>query len=360
MKRLPVIVFACLLAVSGAEGERRSPTQLPEVVVESPRHRILHILAYVRECSTLSTCTDTVFLFREKMVDYMLPSKGVSFKGWSRPRILKSRSFYRFTDAGGLDSVSDNCNHHFSWSDWMGIAPSAELPSCLRDVECGMDTVRGKYSPSETWTRNEGRVAVDVNVLADREARRWVPGLSAFFGSGLDFESFRVRFSYDNVVKNSVSPVDLAGYSFDVESNGRGHKMFRFSRIDEPFSVSTHADVYIMDREYITVKEAKKWERHDFNADEIEMLEPVEAPDLPPSIQTLVDRIYKIDPEEIRLGLEPDRRLVGTNSGSRNFRIGNRALFLLKQITGITLIKSRRNFNRRWDEFRKQCLRGNK
>lgn len=139
MKRLPVIVLACLLAVSGAEGERRSPTQLPEVVVESPRHRILHILAYVRECSTLSTCTDTVFLFREKMVDYMLPSKGVSFKGWSRPRILKSRSFYRFTDAGGLDSVSDNCNHHFSWSDWMGIAPSAELPSCLRDVECGID-----------------------------------------------------------------------------------------------------------------------------------------------------------------------------------------------------------------------------
>ena len=194
MKRLPVIVLACLLAVSGAEGERRSPTQLPEVVVESPRHRILHILAYVRECSTLSTCTDTVFLFREKMVDYMLPSKGVSFKGWSRPRILKSRSFYRFTDAGGLDSVSDNCNHHFSWSDWMGIAPSAELACCLRDVECGMDTVRGKYSPSETWTRNEGRVAVDVNVLADREARRWVPGLSAFFGSGLDFESFRVRF----------------------------------------------------------------------------------------------------------------------------------------------------------------------
>ncbi len=224
----------------------------------------------------------------------------------------------------GFDSVSDNCNHHFSRSDWMGIAPSAELPSCLRDVECGTDTVRGKYSPSETWTRNEGRVTVDVNVLADRGARRWAPGLSAFFGSGLDFESFRVRFSYDNVVKNSVSPVDLAGYSFDVESNGRGHKMFRFSRIDEPFSVSTHADVYIMDREYITVKEAKKWERHDFNADEIEMLEPVEAPDLPPSIQTLVDRIYKIDPEEIRLGLEPDRRLVGTNSGSRNFRIGNR------------------------------------
>ncbi len=47
--------------------------QLPEVIVESGRHKVMHMLAYVREYSTLSTYTDTVSLFREKMVDYMLP-----------------------------------------------------------------------------------------------------------------------------------------------------------------------------------------------------------------------------------------------------------------------------------------------
>ncbi|MDE6097647.1 MAG: carboxypeptidase-like regulatory domain-containing protein, partial [Muribaculaceae bacterium] len=48
-------------------------SELPEVVVESRRRRVLHVLAYVREYSTLTTYTDSVFLFREKMVDYMLP-----------------------------------------------------------------------------------------------------------------------------------------------------------------------------------------------------------------------------------------------------------------------------------------------
>lgn len=39
---------------------------LPEVVIESRQHKLLHLLAYVREYSTLTTYTDTVFLFREK------------------------------------------------------------------------------------------------------------------------------------------------------------------------------------------------------------------------------------------------------------------------------------------------------
>ena len=46
--------------------------ELPEVVFESRQHRVLHLLAYVREYSTLTTYADTVTLFREKMVDYML------------------------------------------------------------------------------------------------------------------------------------------------------------------------------------------------------------------------------------------------------------------------------------------------
>ena len=97
-------------------------SELPEVVVKSDRQRLLHILAYVREYSTLATYTDTIFLFREKMVDYMLPSDNkIKFKGWSYPRVLTSKSYYRFTNNNGLDSVSDVDQHHFSWSDWIGI-----------------------------------------------------------------------------------------------------------------------------------------------------------------------------------------------------------------------------------------------
>ena len=41
---------------------------LPEVIVGSNKHKILHTLAYVREYSMLTTYTDTVFLFREKKI----------------------------------------------------------------------------------------------------------------------------------------------------------------------------------------------------------------------------------------------------------------------------------------------------
>lgn len=79
---------------------QESSAELPEVVVDSRKHKLLHVLAYVREYSTLSTYYDTVFLFREKMVDYMLPpATRVKFGGWSAPRTLTSRSYYRFTNA---------------------------------------------------------------------------------------------------------------------------------------------------------------------------------------------------------------------------------------------------------------------
>ncbi len=36
------------------------------------------------------------------------------------------------------------------------------------------------------------------------------------------------------------------------------------------------------------------------------------------------------------------------------------ALFLLKQVTGITLYKSHKNFNNRWNRFKKEQIRRNK
>lgn len=332
---------------------RENFMELPEVVVESPRHKVMHILAYVREYSTLSTYTDTVSLFREKMVDYMLtPGRKMRFKGWSNPRILKCRSYYRFTDAHGLDSVSDVCSHHFSWSDWVGVVPAAEIPGALRIVDCGTDTLRGKYGPAVTWYKDNDRVMVDVDVLADTASRKWVPGLSAFFRKELDFENFRVRFDYDNVAGDTVSPLDLGGYSFNIESRGRGRGMFMFNRVNEPFFVSTYAEVYMLDKEYITVAEAKKWERYRFDNDEIDIYEPANAPELQPAVLALVDRVNAVDNDKVRQGLVPDRRLVGRQVVRQHF--GQRVLQLFKDVTGISSYRSKKNWNNKWREFRKK------
>ena len=337
---------------------QESITELPEVVIESRQHKLLHILAYVREYSTLSTYTDTVFLFREKMVDYMLPSeKKVRFKGWTSPRVITSKSYYRFTDASGLDSVSDRCSHHFSWADWVGIVPAAKLPSGLCGIESGTDTVRGKYSPTETWVKNGDRVTLDVNVMADTASRKWVPNLSLFFRDEVDFEQFKVRFNYDDIVGDILSPIDLTGYSFNIESNGRGHGLFRFNRHNEPFFVSSYAEVYIIDKEYITVKEAKKWDRRDAESNEIEIFEPAEAPALQPSIQMLVDRVNAVDHDLVRLDFTPDHRLAGRKIQKMN--IGQRVLKRVKQLFGIDNINAERKWRRQWNDFSKSQSKKN-
>ncbi|MBD5304732.1 MAG: hypothetical protein HDS12_00350 [Bacteroides sp.] len=98
--------------------------------------------------------------------------------------------------------------------------------------------------------------------------------------------------------------------------------------------MTTYAEVYILDKEFISVKEAKKWDKRNFS-EEIEILEPAEAPDLAPSILALIDRVNSIDTDQVRLSIKPDERLMSRNIRKGNLGIGHRALSLLKRITGI-------------------------
>ncbi|MBD5185853.1 MAG: carboxypeptidase-like regulatory domain-containing protein [Bacteroidales bacterium] len=339
---------------------QENPSELPEVVIESKSHKVLHMLAYVREYSTLSTYTDTVFLFREKMVDYMLTTdKGVRFRGWSSPRVLASRSYYRFIDTYGNDSVSDESNHHFSWSDWMGLPPVSQIPRQLIDAEVGSDTVRGKYRPAEITVRSNDRITVDVNVLNDSVSRRWVPTLNGFFSDDLDFETFKARFNYDNVAGAEIHPADLTSFSYNIESRGRGRGMFRFNRVDQPFFVTTYAEVYFLDKEYITVGEARKWAKITFKAEGIDIVEAPEAPELQASVKELVARVMNIDKGAVRLGVTPDHRLGSGRDSSKNFAFGRRVLTLLKDLVGITGYKSRKNMKKNWNEFNSDRLQRN-
>ena len=350
------LITASFIPVSGLP--REQSRELPEVVVESRQNKFLHMLAYVREYSTLSTYSDTVILFREKMVDYMLPSQRKNrFRGWTYPRILTAKSYYRFVNTHGLDSVSDRCNHHFSWADWVGVAPASLIPQTLAGASVGVDTVRGKYRPTEIWRRDEDRMTLDVDVLADTDSRKWVPNLSLFFRDDIDFEDFRIRFDFENVAGKRVEPIDLAGYSFNIESKGRGHPMFMFNRISEPYYVSTRAEVYLIDKEYVTVKEAKKWEERGMLPADFVMFEPSDAPELTEDIRRLIDRVNSVDHDKTRLAFTPDQRLVGRRVEKVN--IGREILKRLKQMFGLDYLNGNRKREKQWRQFRRDQIRRN-
>ena len=327
--------------------------ELPEVVVATRQKSILHMLAYVREYSSLTTYSDTIFLFREKMVDFMVPQDSkMKYRGWTKPRILGSKSYYHFRNSEGLDSVSDECDHHFSWSDWIGVNPKMPINGKLQETEIGTETLKGKYSHSEIWYKNKDKIAIDINVLADTTSRRWVPDIGGYFKDNIDFENFKVHFGYENVTGDLLLPNDLTNYSFNIESVGRGHSLFRFNRPDEDYFVSTYAEVYFLDKEFISLKEAKKWEKHDFNSDEIEIYEAYEAPELQPDILSLMERVENIDKQQIILSWKDDPRFRYERRKNNNFSLGNRFLNVIKDLTGISSWLARKKRNKDWKEFR--------
>ena len=327
--------------------------ELPEVVVATRQKSILHMLAYVREYSSLTTYTDTIFLFREKMVDFMVPQdKKMKYRGWTKPRILSSKSYYHFRNSEGLDSVSDECDHHFSWSDWIGINPQLPIKRKLLGSEIGSDTLKGKYSHSEIWNKNKDKITIDINVLADSTSRKWVPDIGGYFKDNIDFDNFKVHFGYENVTGDLLLPNDLTNYSFNIESVGRGHSLFRFNRPDEDYFVSTYAEVYFLDKEFISLKEAKKWEKHDFYSDEIEIYEAYEAPELQSHILTLMERVENIDKQQIILSWKDNPRFRYERKKNNNFSLGNRLLNIVKGITGISSYKSNKKREKVWKEVR--------
>ncbi len=290
----------------------RTAIDLPELKVDSRKRPILHLTGYLREISSMSSSVDTVMLYREKWVDFMIPTGNEKrFKGWTDPRILKSKSYYKFTDAWGRDSVSDRINHHFSWSDWVSLPPRVNQPTAIVRNRQISDTIMGIYSPAELWRRDSVKIRVDVDVLADTLRGKWATRLNHRLWRDLDFERLLLTFEYSDCDTFSVKPQNIDRMSCYIESMGRGHDMFRFkTRYDNTLYVTTYVDLIIADREYLTVKDAKRMEKDQLLALEEASL-VLESEKMPRDsvINDLIARVNNINHDQRRLGMEIDTRV---------------------------------------------------
>lgn len=134
--------------------------------------------------------------------------------------------------------------------------------------------------------------------------------------------------------------------------------MFMFNRRDEPFFVSTYGEVYPVEKEFISVGEAKKWDKFGERVKELEMMEPAEAPELQPEVLALISRVNELDHVKVRLDFTPDHRLAGREVVKLN--AGQLILNRLKGVLGIDHINARRKWKKQWREFRDERREKNK
>lgn len=317
------------------------PYELFEVVVAPEKRQVLHVLAFAREYSTLCTYSDTVTLFREKWIDYMLPTPSVkNFKGWLTPRTLTTKSYYQFRNNNGLDSVSDRFNQHFSWSDWIGLLDRVRLPEKLAsDDSVAIDTVFGKYRPTQIWSRKGEDVTLRVNVLSDTLSRSLIPGLSSFFNrDDTDFEKLMVDYMFADVTSDMLFANNISRISANIESRGRGRNMFMFNKALEPFFVTTYIEIFIVDKEYMSEKEARKCEKIDFSNLQLPSLSQYGIiPPLSPQTIELIARVEGIDHTAVRLNITPDQRLIGLHPPQKSWE---RIFNLTKKLVTLQWVKA--------------------
>lgn len=298
------------------------PYELPEITVLSAQKDVLYMVGYIREFSTLTTCTDTILLFREKTVDFMIPAKRTKrLPGWRNPRMLDSRSYYKFTSYYGMDSVSNYYHQHFTWADWVGIIDRISIPDRLRSDTIDTDTIFGYYSPTSIWRRNHDTMYVDVDVLSDTTRQQWIPTISTFLHGKVDFSRLSVKYTFRNVDGIDLCADNISQMSFNIESTGRGWSLFQVFPKDQPFYVNTYAELYCIDKAYITEAQARKLYNNRPKATDIGIVRPTDAPELPPAINDLIARVDGIDHDSRRLGLKPDERLAGKGKGIPRFSI---------------------------------------
>lgn len=87
--------------------------------------------------------------------------------------------------------------------------------------------------------------------------------------------------------------------------------MFMFNKVDEPFFVTTYVEIFYVDKEFMSVKNAKKWESHSYSKMKIDQFNvPSIVPKLSHDVLALIDRVNNVNHDKVRLQIPPDERMI--------------------------------------------------
>lgn len=280
----------------GVEEVRLHPSdyELADVEIVSESHNNLHMLGYLRMYSSQEAATDTVFGFREMIVDYMIPTgKKNKVKGWVVPRVLATREAYRFFNDRGLDSISDSNNNFIHWNLAVLTDKTKEFPQKIVDDAAQRDTLMGKYGPRVVWWRIGDKYYAKVDALADEKDHVLNDGIDKFFGMGKVVTRKDGLFIFDDENGShigSVGKMDQLTYNYDATMTGKLFKKYIFDS-DIPVDTHTYGELFIFKKEYLTKEEANDVKKHP------PVIREIKAPEgtipIHPAIPPLLERLGK-------------------------------------------------------------------
>lgn len=266
---------------------------LPEIVITTDSRPLLRLTGYMRELTSVLNETDSVTIFRESMVDFLVPVKKTKVKGWDKARQLASRTYVRMTDSDGLDSVSAEHEYEFIlWGDKQSLIPDAtEIPEAIRGKDFACDTIMGKFGPKAIWWKNGDKVRWYGDALANNKDHKASPLFLKLLGFTADFTELSKSIIFDAPDGDLIKPTDLRQLSLTIDMLGRGKWFKKGFESKSPVNVRSYMELYLTDREFLTEEEGRELKKEPAALETSDIVAPAEAAPLHPAIRVMVGRV---------------------------------------------------------------------
>ena len=291
--------YASLLVQEPAEDDVKMIQQdyeLPEIVIIPGARPLLHLTGYMREITSVLSSSDSVTLFKESVVDFLVPVEKSKVKGWNKARELASRTYVRMTSSSGLDSVSNKHEYEYMlWGNSHGLIPSVtKVPESIKGGDVACDTVMGKYYPKIVWWTNGDVTRWYGDALANEKNHVTSPWALKLLGLTTDFTEISKNYVFNTPDGDFIRPTDLRQVSLTIDMLAKGKLFKKTFDSSSPVNVRTYMELYLTDREFLSEKEGKELKKEIPTIESSDIWAPTNANPLHPAIRRTVERVNSL------------------------------------------------------------------
>lgn len=270
--------------------------ELPEIVISPGARPLLHLTGYMREVTSVLSSSDSVTIFKESVVDFLVPVEKTKVKGWNKARELASRTYVRMSDSSGLDSVSTGHEYEFMlWGNRKTLIPSAtKIPAAIKGTDVACDTVMGKYYPKIIWWKNGDVTRRYGDALANEKNHITSPWALKLFGLTTDVTEISENYVFDTPDGDLIRPVDLRQASVTIDMLAKGKLFKKTFDSSSSVNVRTYMELYLTDREFLSEDDGKSLRKEISTIESSDIMAPTNANPLHPAILRTIERVNSL------------------------------------------------------------------
>jgi hypothetical protein len=264
---------------------------MPELVIVPGDRNVMKQILYIRNYFSLCNEIDTVTHFVEEMAyRYVSATEDAKIDVGSQIHSASCRSFSQHK-VGDLDSVAyeENSKSFFMTSTLTKLSSKEILVhESLKNDSTGYYEKKGKSGLALVQRLSNGVFTFKEDLLADKKNHTLSPWPLKLLGFTLEINQFYTTNAFSINEDGKYYPKDLLEAGFMMEAEGRGKYIRMALDSKTPVTVRTMTEIYVVDRDFLTLEEAK--EESAKEAPKMDFIIPSNVPALNEATRRLVER----------------------------------------------------------------------